>query len=132
MCMQSIVTTICMYCIDSVLSFTKVLPELHPKRGGIRELFWRAPLVPRRTTCNLDAPPIAPSPLTNITAHNITLFEESEVVELTVRWEPPLFPNGVIQAYELRLGREEIPPTAEDFQGQFSYRTVIQVRKTKL
>ena len=61
--------------------------------------------------CYVQAPPVPPFPLTNITAEWLSLPDEDGYV-LVVHWDSPN-PVGVLVGYELWIGRQSLPPMAQ-------------------
>ena len=63
-------------------------------------------------TCELQAPPVPPFPLTNITAEWVSLPDEDAGYILAVHWGSP-DPVGVLVGYQLWIGRQSLPPMAQ-------------------
>lgn len=72
-------------------------------------LFWRKPLLtgPQKLyVCTEYAPPFSPSTMDSINISDVSHFSTSKllVVSLLVTWESPLYSNGALQEFELRVG----------------------------
>lgn len=72
-------------------------------------LFWRKPLLPgiqKTYRCITKAPPFPPTTMDKILISDLTHFlsEELLVVSMVVTWAPPLYSNGVLEQFEMRMG----------------------------
>ena len=64
-----------------------------------------------------------------IIATNLTFTEANNLVEFMVTWRPPMYPNGVLELFQLRVGTVEIAPGDNEILNSRSFRiNNIQVR----
>lgn len=64
-----------------------------------------------------------------IIATNLTFTEADSLVEFMVTWYPPMYPNGDLELFQLRVGMEEIAPGDNEILNSHSFRrNNIQVR----
>ena len=97
--------------------------------GKTGPFFWRRPLIPRSIECTGNAPPVKPTTMQTIVATNLTFTEADNLVELVVTWHPPMYPNGVLELFQLRVGMKEILPGDNEILNSRSFRrNNIQVR----
>ena len=70
-----------------------------------------------------------PTTMQTIIATNLTFTEADNVVEFMVTWHPPMYPNGVLELFQLRVGTVEIAPGDNEILNSRSLRRDnIQVR----
>ena len=64
-----------------------------------------------------------------IIATNLRFTEANNLVEFTVTWHPAMYPNGVLELFQLRVGTVEIAPGHNEILNSRSFRrNNIQVR----
>ena len=72
-------------------------------------LFWRKPLLPgiqKTYNCITQAPPLSPTTMDEIRVSDLNHFTSREllVVSMVVTWAPPLYSNGNLEQFEMRVG----------------------------
>ena len=94
-----------------------------------KRFFWRGPLIPGSMQCTWKTPPVKPTTMQTIIATNLTFTEADSLVEFMVTWYPPMYPNGDLELFQLRVGMEEIAPGDNEILNSHSFRrNNIQVR----
>ena len=64
-----------------------------------------------------------------IIATNLTFTEANNLVEFIVTWRPPMYPNGVLDSFQLCVGTVEIAPGHNEILNSCLFRrNNIQVR----
>jgi len=58
----------------------------------------------------------------SISFTNLSFFETTNLVEFVVTWQPPVFPNGVLELFQLRVGLEEIEPSDDVILNSHAFR----------
>lgn len=76
--------------------------------------FYRRSLLPRRLVefaCTTAVPPVKPSPVQNVSVINplFTVDGNDNVYDFTVTWFPPVFSNGELQEYQIRVLDPQTP-----------------------
>ena len=80
------------------------------------DIFWRKPLLDDFCSskvyypCNINAPPQPPTLLENIEINETAYFLFESTLRVTITWELPIFPNGVLLHHQLRIGTIPISP----------------------
>ena len=70
--------------------------------------FWRMSLLPHRCNeddqCEVLAPPQPPSPLDSVQVDQAMYFLNEDTLRLVISWRRPMYPNGILRHYQLRIG----------------------------
>ena len=75
----------------------------------------------------MNARPFPPSPLTNVTAKWLPLPDVDGYI-LSVHWDSPEQPVGVLKEYELWIGRQSLLPKADpQVEADLSVKQVPQI-----
>ena len=69
--------------------------------------FWRMPLLPHGCNkfeqCKATAPPMPPSTLDSVQVDRAMYFPRGDTLTLAISWMFPMYPNGVLRRYQLRI-----------------------------
>ena len=54
--------------------------------------------------CNVTAPPMPPSTLDSVQVDRAVYFPREDILSLAISWMFPMYPNGALRHYQLRIG----------------------------
>jgi proto-oncogene tyrosine-protein kinase Ret len=77
------------------IEFKTTFPGIAPPR-------WPS-ILQRYDDCYTSTPPVPPSQITNIQIRLMNIKPNTEKASISISWDPPLFPNGNITEYEVKV-----------------------------
>ena len=96
--------------------------------------FWRLPLLPHgcdsHEQCYVTAHPMPPSTLDSIQVDWAVYYPREDILSLAISWMFPVYPNGVLRHYQLRIGTLPIKNNQESGTALL-LRTAIRVSEIK-